>query len=87
MKQMYKDLIDRIDGYTVGTTIVEENRAYLITDKEKEIDLDTHSQIEIQSVDEHGAHYTEITYEELLNDKTADDGIPLFAGFYARVKK
>jgi len=79
-----KDLIDRLDSYLVGTTIVEENRAYLVTDK-GEVDLDTHSQIEIQSVDEHGTHYTEITYEELLNDKTADDGIPLFAGFYARV--
>ena len=83
---MYKDLIDRLDGYLVGTTIVEENRAYLITDN-GEVDLDTHSQIEIQSVDEKGTHYTEITYEELLNEKTSDGGIPLFAGFYARVKR
>lgn len=83
---MYKDLIDRIDGYTVGTTVVEDGKAILVTNKGAEMDLDTHSQIEIQSVDENGTHYTEITYEELLNEET-DDGIPLFAGFYARVKK
>ncbi|WP_112181403.1 hypothetical protein [Paraliobacillus zengyii] len=83
---MYKDLIDRLDGYFVGTTAVMEGQAYLITDDD-DVELDTNCQIEIMTVDEKGTHYNEITYEELLYERTKFEGWPLFAGFHARVKR
>lgn len=84
---MYKDLIDKLDGFLVGTTVVMDGQAFLITDDGDDIKLDTNCQIELATEDEYGLHYKEITYEELLLEKTSDGGIPLFAGFYARVKR
>ncbi|GAA5416228.1 hypothetical protein Pryu01_01260 [Paraliobacillus ryukyuensis] len=80
----YQDLIDRMDGYRIGTTVVENGEAYLATEDGR-VDLNTYSQIEIQTYDDNGIKYHEITYEEMLHEKTPE-GWPLFAGFYARVK-
>lgn len=82
---MYKDLIDRVDGYLVGTTAVMEGQAFLLTN-DADILLDTNCQIEIMTLDGQGAKYKEITCEELLQEKTKE-GWPLFSGFYARVKR
>lgn len=83
---MYKDLIDGLDGYFIGTTAVMEGQAYLIT-ADDDIELDTNCQIEIITEGEQGTHYKEITYEELLFERTTVEGRPLFAGFHARVKR
>ncbi|WP_117161314.1 hypothetical protein [Paraliobacillus sp. X-1268] len=84
---MYKDLMDRLDGYTIGTTIVDDGDAYLIKQDGSRFDLDTDCQIELLTNTVIGGEYVEITFEELRDVVASDGGIPLYAGFYARVKR
>lgn len=86
---MYKDLIDRLDGFTIGTTIVDDGDVYLLKQDGSRFDLDTHCQIELLTNTVIGGQYVEVTFEELRDvvEVTPDGGIPLYAGFYARVKR
>lgn len=70
----YHDLIDRIDGYTVGTLIVT------LETRNGEIPLESAASIEVLN----GDNYESVTLADCRRIST--DGWPLFAGLYARVK-
>lgn len=76
----YHDLIDRIDGYTVGTLVIENGKAQLQT-QGGGLALDDAQTIEVLN----GDHYETFTVADCLQLKT-DEGWPLLAGFYARVR-
>jgi hypothetical protein len=77
----YHDLIDRIDGFTIGTIIVENGVATLET-KTGEINLDEVTSIEVLN----GADYVSVTAEDCRVKLDSITGWPLFAGMYARVR-
>ncbi|MFC4389111.1 hypothetical protein ACFOZ1_15120 [Gracilibacillus marinus] len=78
----YKDLIDRMDGFQVGTLIVEQNHVWLHQGMNKSTDLDDSYQIEVYS---DGTYYP-ITLNDAMSVMSTD-GWPLYAGLYCRVKK
>lgn len=78
----YRDLIDRIDGYTVGRLMVDGNEAFLVTDKGEKIELNDGFSMEVLNID----HYEGVTFQQLINDFTVE-GWPLYAGLYARTEK
>lgn len=73
----YNNLIDRMDGYTVGTLVVEGDKVTL----DGELPLDNALSIEVLN----GDYYVAITLEE-CRTKMSTDGWPLFAGLYCRVR-
>lgn len=81
LSEHLKETIDRVDGYLTGTLIIEDNRVYLERDG-KSIDITNSDKVEVRNGDE----YVLITLDDALNTKT-DEGWPLFAGLYCRVKK
>jgi len=76
----YHDLIDRMDGYRVGTLIVE-NGMVCIESKEKTTWLFPDTEIEVKN----GEEYQKYKASDAL--RLVDDaGWPLLAGMYVRVK-
>jgi hypothetical protein len=75
----YHDLIDRMDGYQIGTIVVENGRAVLHREKGGSLPLETAKTIEVLN----GDHYESVTYADCL--RQTSEGWPLLAGLYARV--
>ena len=72
-----------LDQYTLGTLIIENEQAFLVTEND-EIQLDDSFIIEVFA----GGKYHTITYEQASNSYCSDmPDCPLFAGFECRVKK
>ena len=72
-----------LDQYTLGTLIIENEQAFLVTEND-EIQLDDSFIIEVFA----GGAYHTITYEQAINTFCSDmPDCPLFAGLEARVKK
>jgi hypothetical protein len=78
----YKDLIDRMDGFEVGTAVVENNKGFLQRDNGELIELNSKDHIEVLNGDE----YEGISLETLINTKTTE-GWPGYAGLYCRIKR
>ncbi len=74
---------NRLDGYTTGRAVVEDEKAYLHTDEGKTIELSPNYIIEVYTED-HG--YQRVYYEQMITAKVAGTDWPLLAGFDARVK-
>ncbi|WP_141431919.1 hypothetical protein [Bacillus sp. 03113] len=79
----YNDLIDRLDGYTVGTLIVDDNLVVLHSGG-RYLTLDHAKSIEVLREAETDSYYA-VTYEQCLTF-VDHAGWPLLAGLYARVK-
>jgi hypothetical protein len=76
----YNDLIDRMDGYTIGTLIIEGGTVSLQRDNANCVPLDSAKSLEILA----GDKYHAVTVDECLTE-VDEAGWPMFAGFYARV--
>ncbi len=79
----YNDLIDRLDGYTVGTLIIDDGLVLLRTG-ERYLTLTNAKTIEVLHVGDTEV-YRAFTYNECLA-LVDDAGWPLLAGLYTRVK-
>ncbi|WP_102271288.1 hypothetical protein [Cytobacillus massiliigabonensis] len=79
----YNDLIDRLDGYTVGTLIVDDG-VVLLQSGVRYLTLTDAKSIEVLNAVDGAEHYVALTLAECLTEST--DGWPLFAGLYARVR-
>ena len=80
----YHDLIDRLDGYTVGTLIVDEGVA-LLQSGMRYLTLNNAKSIEVLNTVDDREQYVVVTVAECL--ALVDDyGWPLLAGLYARVR-
>jgi hypothetical protein len=77
----YNDLIDRIDGFTVGTLIVDGTDVSLKTNTGDEIPLDAAKTIEVLNDDQ----YILISLNQCRTTLATGTDWPLFAGLYARV--
>lgn len=78
----YNDLIDRLDGYTVGTLIIDDGLVLLRTG-ERYLTLKDAKSIEVLHVGESEVYHA-FTCDECL-DIVDDAGWPLLAGLYTRV--
>lgn len=76
----YADLIDRIDGFTVGNLIIDGG-VFLETTGGEVISINTAKSIEILNGDE----YYATNVDECLS-RVTEQGWPLFAGLYTRVR-
>lgn len=80
----YADIIDRLDGYTVGTLIVDEG-VVLLQSGVRYLTLDDAKSIEVLNAVDGREHYVPVTMTECL--ALVDDyGWPLLAGLYTRVR-
>lgn len=77
----YRDLIDRLEGFEVGTLIVDAGVVSLDTN-DGMIELTADHKIEVLN----GDHYLAVTLDDCLSRVTEGEGWPLFAGLYARIK-
>ena len=72
-----------LDQYTLGTLIIENEQAFLVTEND-EIQLDDSFIIEVFA----GGQYHTITYPQVLNTFCSDmPDCPLYAGLEARIKR
>jgi hypothetical protein len=77
-----KETIDRVDGYTIGTLVVDGNDVSLQLNNGAFLMLDNTYSIEVRN----GSDYVKVTVQDAIRAKT-DAGWPLYAGLYAKVKK
>jgi hypothetical protein len=83
MKQTVRRIDAFLDNYTLGTLVVENEQAFLVTEND-EIQLDDSYIIEVFG----GSQYHRISYEQALNTYCSDaPEWHLYAGVEARVKK
>ncbi|MFD2681489.1 hypothetical protein [Bacillus seohaeanensis] len=81
LQQSIRNTCDMLDGYTIGTLIVEGGRAYMQTETGEEIDLQPYEQIEVYT----GGEYKRISYGEVVSTVSSDNW-PAYAGLDCRVK-
>jgi hypothetical protein len=81
LQQSIRNTCDMLDGYTIGTLIVEGGRAYMQTETGEEIDLQPYEQIEVYT----GGKYKRISYGEVVSTVSSDNW-PAYAGLDCRVK-
>jgi hypothetical protein len=82
LSEQIKDTINRVDGFTTGTLVVNENEVSLLLKDGTWLILSDQRTIEVRN----GSEYVSVTYQDALEKKTSE-GWPLLAGLYARVKK
>lgn len=78
----YRDLIDRMDGYTVGNLVIENGVVSLQTQDDAITPLATDAHIEVRN----GDVYLRVTYAEVLAMRDPNTGWHTLAGVYARIK-
>jgi hypothetical protein len=82
IKQSIHEIDAFIEGYTLGTLIIEDGQAFLGLSNEEALKLDSTFFIEV--ITDSGSH--SISYKEAI-ETVCSDGWHLYAGFEARVKK
>lgn len=78
----YNDLIDRMDGYDVGTLIIEGDRVSLMNVDDTIKPVTNAHTIDVLN----GREYVTITPHDAIHTLTRE-GWPLYAGLYARIRK
>lgn len=78
----YHDLIDRMDGFTIGTLVIENDTIALQTDDDDLLPLPAVAHIEVMN----DRAYLRVTYAEALEMRDPATGWHTLAGVYARVK-